>query len=320
MATKTSLCTICDLRHLTTSSTHWCPECEEALCTNCKEHHSLSKSSRCHRVISISEYNCLPPSIVNIDLFCTYHNEKYLQYCVKHECPICYKCINEHGNCGGLTLLEELARDVKSSEVFRDMEQSLKDMIVNISRIREDRRTNIQMIQDKKKKIVEEVIQFRTQINQHLDKLQDNFITELNKTETECCEKMQSIVSPVNIQDKEIIQCNTEIEKMKKYASDIQTFLGMRNLQIKITKNEKCIESLVVDKKIEKLDLEYTIDATIRDLFTNVQKLGLITVKNYPSDSIGLVRKKDRQAQILATEHKQSGTNLKQKFSQKARH
>lgn len=36
MDSKTSLCVICDLRHLTSPSTHWCEDCEEALCTNCK--------------------------------------------------------------------------------------------------------------------------------------------------------------------------------------------------------------------------------------------------------------------------------------------
>ncbi|CAG2247767.1 unnamed protein product [Mytilus edulis] len=237
MATNTSLCAICDLRHLTTSSTHWCPECEEALCFDCKEHHILSKASRGHHIIPISDYNDLPPFIANIELFCTYHNEKYLQYCVKHEVPICYKCIKEHGNCGGLTLLEDLASDVKSSEVFRDMEQTLKDIMVNISRIRENRESNIKTVKDKKKQIIEDVRRLKREINLHLDKLQDNLMKELNKVEAECCEKMKLIVSSLNDQDKEIVQCNVEIENIKTFASDIQAFLGIRDIQKNIIKN-----------------------------------------------------------------------------------
>lgn len=135
MMTHNSLCAICDLRHLKVLSTHWCQECEEALCNDCKEHHTLSKASKSHNVILLSVYSSLPSSITNIDLLCTYHNEKYLQYCLKHECPICYKCINEHGKCGELILFEDITNDVKASEVFRDMEQSLGDLIVNINRI-----------------------------------------------------------------------------------------------------------------------------------------------------------------------------------------
>ncbi|XP_052065634.1 uncharacterized protein LOC127705371 [Mytilus californianus] len=310
MASNSSLCALCDLRHFTISSTHWCPECEEALCINCKEHHSLSKSSRNHHVIPISEYISLPSCIANIDLFCTYHNEKYLQYCVKHACPICYKCIKEHGKCSELILLEELTHEVKSSEVFRDMEQSLKDIMININRIREDRKSNSELIHHKKKQIIEEVSRLKSQIIQRLDKLQEDLIEDLHKVENECCVKIASIVSSVNDQDEEIIQCNTEIENMKKYASDIQAFLGMREIQKKITKNEKCIESMVVNKKIERVDLEYTIDASIQDFLINVMTFGSITIKKSPTNCNDLVSKKNRQAQILATE-KENVHNIK---------
>ncbi|CAC5389888.1 unnamed protein product [Mytilus coruscus] len=322
MATNASLCALCDLRHLTTLSTHWCPECEEALCINCKEHHSLSKSSRNHHVIPISEYINLPSCIANIDLFCTYHNEKYLQYCVKHECPICYKCIKEHGKCSELILLEELTLEVKSSEVFRDMEQSLKDVMLNINRIREDMKSNSELIQNKKKQIIEEVSRLKSQIIQLLDKLQEGLIEDLHKVENECCVKIASIVSSVNDKDEEIIQCNIEIENIKKYASDIQAFLGMREIQKKIIKNEKGSESMIVNKKIERVDLEYTTDAKIQDFLINVKTFGSITIKNSPTTCNDLVRKKNRQAQILATEKENVhniNLNLKQNIKTSCR-
>ncbi|XP_063400226.1 uncharacterized protein LOC134684847 [Mytilus trossulus] len=317
MASNTSLCAICDLRHLTASSTHWCPECEEALCVDCKEHHILSKASRGHHITPISDYNDLPPFIANIELFCTYHNEKYLQYCVKHEVPICYKCIKEHGNCGGLTLLEDLASEVKSSEVFRDMEQSLHDIIVNISRIRENRESNIITIKDKKKQIIEDVLRLKKEINLHLDKMQEDFMKELDKVEAECYEKIESIVSSLKDQDKEIVQCNADIENIKTYASDLQAFLGMRDIQNTITKNKNYIEFMVQSKNVETIVLDCSIDAKIQDSITNIKKLGSIMVERYSSETIELVRKKDRQAQILVTEENQSVNNIQLNFKRK---
>ncbi|CAC5423578.1 unnamed protein product [Mytilus coruscus] len=311
MATNASMCALCDLRHLTTLSTYWCPDCEEALCINCKEHHSLSKSFRNHHVIPIAEYINLPSCIANMDFFfCAYHNEKYLQYCVKHECAICYKCIKEHGKFSELVLLEELTHEVKSSEAFRDMEQSFKDVTININQIREEMKSNSELIQNRKKQIIEEVSPLKSQIIQRLEKLQEGMIQDLNKVENECCVKIASIVSRVNDQDKEISQCNTEIQNIKKYASDIQAFLKMREIQRKITKNEKCIESMVVYKKTEKVDLDYTIYAQIQDFLISVKTFGLIAIKNCPPDCIKLVRKKNRQAQILATE-KEDVHNIK---------
>lgn len=310
MATNALLCALCDLQHLTTPSTHWCPECQEALCIKCNEHHSLSKSSRNHQVIPISEYIDLPSCIANIDLFCTYHNEKYIQYCVKHECPICYKCIKEHGKCSELILLEELTYEVKSSDAFMDMEQSSKDITININQIREEMKSNIELIQNKKKQIIEEVSRLKSEIIQRLDKLQEVMIEDLHKVGNECCVKIASIVSSVNDQDEEINQCNAEIENIKQYASDIQAFLGMREIQKKITKNEKCIESMV-NEKIEKVDLEYTIDAQIQDFLINVKTFGSFKIRNSPNDCIEFVRKKDRQAQILTSEKERSVHNIK---------
>lgn len=173
MDSKTSLCVICDLRHLTSPSTHWCEDCEEALCTNYKDHHNLSKASRDHEIIFMSEYNNLPSNIVNIDLYCTYHNEKYVQYCVDHACPTCYKCIREHGNCSELKLLEGLAGGVKVSEDFGDMEQRVGNIMNNIHRIRGDKKCNIELVKHKKHLIIEEVTLLRKKINRQLDTLQN---------------------------------------------------------------------------------------------------------------------------------------------------
>lgn len=317
MATNASLCALCDLRHLTTPSTHWCPDCEEALCINCKEHHSLSKSSRNHHVIPISEYINLPSCIANIDLFCTYHNEKYIQYCVKHESPICYKCIKEHGKCGELVLFEELVCDIKLSEAFKDTIQSLTDIMVYIGRVREDRTFNIEMIKIKKKQVIEEVSRWKDQINVHLVKLQDDFTKEFDKIEIECCEKIQSIVSSLNDQDKEMIKCKTDMENIQIYTSDSQAYMSMREIQQKITKTEKSIQSMVDNKEIEEVHVQYTIDPKIQDFLTNVEIIGSFTVKNSPSDCKQFVRKKDRQAQQLATERKQNIQTIKLKLMRK---
>ncbi|CAC5399681.1 unnamed protein product [Mytilus coruscus] len=150
MATNTSVCAICDLRHVTSRSIHWCPDCEEALCTECSEHHGLSRGTRNHKTILISQYQSLPTFVTDIQQFCIYHNEKYQQYCMKHECPICYKCIKEHGKCTEVISLEDVISEVKSSELLRDLEQSLEVVPENIKRIREDREDNVKSIQNSK--------------------------------------------------------------------------------------------------------------------------------------------------------------------------
>ncbi|CAC5401301.1 unnamed protein product [Mytilus coruscus] len=193
----------------------------------------------------------------------------------------------------------------------------LKDIMVNISRIRENRESNIKTIKDKKKQIIEDVHRLKKEINLHLDKLQEDFMKELDKVEAGCCEKIESTVSSLSDQEKEIVQCNAEIENMKKYASDLQAFVGMRDIQNTITKNENCIQSIVQNKNVEKVVLDFSINANIQDFITNVKKLGSIMVERCSSETIELVRKKDRQAQILVTEENQSVNNMQLNFKRK---
>jgi hypothetical protein len=51
MSSSPSFCGICDIRHISKQSEVWCPDCEEGLCTECIEHHSLVKLSRGHTTI-----------------------------------------------------------------------------------------------------------------------------------------------------------------------------------------------------------------------------------------------------------------------------
>jgi hypothetical protein len=56
MSSSPSFCGICDIRHIYKPSDVWCPDCDEGLCTECLDHHSLVKPSRKHTTITIAEY------------------------------------------------------------------------------------------------------------------------------------------------------------------------------------------------------------------------------------------------------------------------
>ena len=53
------LCGICEAQHVTKNADQWCPECGEGLCSDCENHHKISKSSKNHCVISIEYYHKL---------------------------------------------------------------------------------------------------------------------------------------------------------------------------------------------------------------------------------------------------------------------
>ncbi|CAG2185343.1 unnamed protein product [Mytilus edulis] len=67
MASNISRCGICDLRHLSNPSTHWCQGCDETLCSECKEHHTLLKATRGHTTIPNDDYKNYMPFLNEVE-------------------------------------------------------------------------------------------------------------------------------------------------------------------------------------------------------------------------------------------------------------
>lgn len=126
MASAAHVCGICDLRHVTKPSVAWCPECDEGFCSDCEEHHSLSKATRHHKTMKIAEYQTLPQDVLQITQSCTKHNEKLILYCRDHETPCCGKCVNEgHKGCNKVVNLDDIVKNAKTSTSFQEIEETL---------------------------------------------------------------------------------------------------------------------------------------------------------------------------------------------------
>lgn len=313
MATNTLVCAICDSlhkQHNTPPSVYWCPECDEALCADCSEHHSISKGTRGHRIITVSQYLSLPNFVSEIHSFCNDHNEKFEQFCRKHDCPICPKCIREHGKCNQVVPLEEVVDDFKDTERFQDLEQSLKDILEKINQLREDKENNAKSFKLKKKKFITEIESIKMQISQHLDKLKDDFIKQLDKVYSEHYDIMQSIICSLKDQEKEINHCIIDVENMKKYASNLQTFLGMTDIQLKVTNNDKRLNSVIQNECSKNVDMLLMIDNDIQSILTSVSTFGSIELKENPSPHFLIPSKKIKQAQITTPNRIRSINNI----------
>ena len=163
MSCASSFCGICDIRHISKPSEVWCPDCEEGLCTECIEHHSLAKPSRNHTTIPMEEYQKLPSFVLEIKQQCDGHHEKFNLYCKEHECPCCRICMVEnHSDCKNVTMMEAMITNVKTSTMYTDIEHLIKEMIETISKITQNRDTNSSAVKDQKRIIENEIHELRT--------------------------------------------------------------------------------------------------------------------------------------------------------------
>ncbi|CAG2186055.1 unnamed protein product [Mytilus edulis] len=201
MASSTTTCGVCDQSNTTKPSVIWCFECDEGLCSECKDHHSQSKGTRKHCTLPISEYQQIPSDIVKITQTCDKHNEN----CI----------VENHMECRDFDKLADVIHHTKFSNAFYEIEQSLEELSANIQIIRKDREHNLKRLSEKKMQIEQEVKQTRVAINTHLDKIQDDIIKQLTEIELNESKMISELLNLLKENEGEITEFLTNIEKSR---------------------------------------------------------------------------------------------------------
>ena len=299
MATSTVACNVCSMRHITKSSAVWCSECDEGFCTDCKEYHSLAKATRDHVTITIGEYQKLPAFIVGINPLCDEHREKYQAYCKEHENVCCRKCVFTcHKNCKDIVPLEDVVDNAKNSSSLQEMEHLIDELTKNIKIIIASGQDNLDVLTETKAGIAKEINQTRLAINGYLDKLEKELIAKLQEACDSAKGQIIKLVATLAENEKEILECQNNLQNIKAHATDLQTFLGLKQIEHEITKNERFVQSLIDHQKVYKTTLHCKINQTLQTLTTDVHCFGEVTTFITPCD-ITLVRRKDKQAQMM---------------------
>ena len=299
MSSYPSVCGICDIRHISKPSEVWCPDCEEGLCAECIEYHSSVKPSRGHTTLPIEEYQKLPSYVLEIKEHCNEHHEKFKLYCKQHGCPCCGICMVEtHRDCLDVIIIENIVKDMKKSEIFNEIEELIKEMTEAIGKIRQNRETNSSTVREQKIIVENEIQDVRTKINNHLDKLQEDLMKELTGVEKQNTDETRDLMVSLDEKQKELTEYQTNIVSIKKYASDLQTYIAVKQLEKDVETQDTCLQAIVNSDSLNHTKLSCKIDTALRTINTSIQMFGEVVVETKPCE-MTFARKKDRQAQMM---------------------
>ncbi|VDI82308.1 Hypothetical predicted protein [Mytilus galloprovincialis] len=293
-------CGICEAQHVTKTADFWCPECDEGLCTECNSHHSFSKASRHHAIISIDDYKKLSTDISNIVHHCI--EEKKLQmYCPRHDQLCCLLCIStSHKDCTGMLPIDEIAKTAQSSGLLESLQTSLEDMKSNISKIVQDRQTNLTKIKKQHQTIYDGLKKLRKRINCQFDKLEKETVKQLNAAECNLKTQIGDLLKELKQKSDRVTGLQKNISDLMNHASQLQTFIGSKKLEEKIESEERYIQSLTEDGRLKQLSLKCAHNELIENLLKNISSFGLISMESSPQ-TIKIKLRKMKQAQIMST-------------------
>ncbi|CAG2241892.1 unnamed protein product [Mytilus edulis] len=211
MAASSQSCGVCDLRLIIKPSIVWCTECNEGLCTECKEHHSLSNLCRSHYVLPFIVYHKLAADILKTTHYCTKHDE--------NEC-----IFDSHKECRDFVELNDAIHNIKTFNAMCQIEETLLEVAENLQNIRQHQQDSLTTLKDSRKKKEKEIKTTRTKINSHLDKLQENLIKQPYDIEINENSKICQLLSSVEKQEKEIAECKRNIMNIKQHATEFKSF------------------------------------------------------------------------------------------------
>ena len=255
------------------------------------------KPSRGHTTIHIEEYQKLPLYVLGIKEHCNEHHEKFKLYCKQHGCPCCGICMVEtRMDCSDVTILENIVKDVNPSDIFNEIEQLVIEMTEITGKIRQNRETNSSSSREQKIIIENEIREIRTKINNHLDKLQEDLMKELTELEKQITEEIRDLMLSLDGKPKELTKYQTNIINIKKYASDMQTYLAVKQIEKEVETHDTCLQSIVNSDSLNQTKLSYKIDNGMKT--KSIQKFGEVVVESKPCE-LTFARKKDKQAQMM---------------------
>ena len=233
---------------------------------------------------------------------CNEHHEKFNLYCKEHECPCCGICMVEiHRDCVDVSILKNIVKDVKTSDIINAIDQLINEMIETIGKIRKTREDSSNAVREQKIIIENEIREVRTNINNHLDKLQEDLMKELTEEENLKTEETRELMASLNKTQQELTQYQTNKVSINKYASDLQTYIVVKKIEKGVETHDTFLQSLSNSENINQTKLSYRIDTDLKTITTSIQKFGEVVVESIPCE-LTFTRTKNRQAQMMVAE------------------
>ncbi|CAC5408365.1 unnamed protein product [Mytilus coruscus] len=268
-------CGPCSFDDVTKDAGKWCTNCEEGLCEDCENSHRKSKSSRNHKVILIEDFRKIEN--VSISQVCEHHGENLEWFCKSHDEVLCVVCVpSKHKACSDVIPISAISANARQSTALSELEETIEGTLQNVRRCMKNRESATKEIEKQEQAVKSMVLETRTKINSQLDKLQEKLLHELRSTSHTCKSKYIKIVQKLKSTEEMLTKLREQTIHMKQFSSDIQVFLGTRQVNKRIVHEVEFTKSEIGASK--DYELKVSIHNLIEKLSNEVEDFGKIMV------------------------------------------
>ncbi|CAC5355939.1 SPTB [Mytilus coruscus] len=271
-------CTLCLDDDVTRQAVTRCAECEVFLCPECENHHRMSRLSKYHRIMPIEDFHKLPAFMKEISSQCKDHDKKFELYCSFHACPCCVQCVTDHQKCQDMKPLSDILSNAKSSVHL--LEKDLKNMKEKLEMIINHLKNGNVKNNFQNAKAIEEIHFMRKSIDEYLNRLEQQFLDTLESKHSNLKSNMNPLIKNIEHQSVKMHKLLEEFLKMKQYATKLQIYTGVREIEKTTSIAAKYIEDLKSGGHLNRYNIEFKISFALRSILQDVKSFGEIEIIN----------------------------------------
>ncbi|XP_063436458.1 uncharacterized protein LOC134717888 [Mytilus trossulus] len=270
-------CGPCHEGKVNTKADIWCYNCDEGLCLTCSGHHKRSRLSRDHKTIDIKSYN---PSVRAIKTECDKHGQQLNLYCPSHLMPCCDECIsNSHSKCMGIKSLASVVVKTKIEKQKESVEKDINTILHLLGNIVYNKSQNIKR-EEEYVSIKEFIVKIRNEIDKHLTHLEKKIYQEADTILNQEKSKTTDLITEIEGKQKNLKKMQDQFHTVIPYASKLQSFLGVHQIEQKVHQCQRYIDDLDKDDRAKEFNIKMEQNNEVEKIIKKLGSLGeLIVVK-----------------------------------------
>ncbi|XP_060559776.1 uncharacterized protein LOC132719861 [Ruditapes philippinarum] len=217
-----SSCQSCQCDGDTVQAEGYCVNCNEFLCSSCINAHEKLASTKNH---VIKSKNVMPKFQIKSDQcteLCDIHDNELVQfYCLEHDRVGCRECILLHHTSCEIQLVSYESCNFNNSDDLLLIKHRLDHLKKNIFSCKGEINSSLKTADKRRTAVVEEIKQFRKEIDNYLDKMEAELIQKVDEVND------RDVYSQGKLQD----QCEALLDEIEDYQSKLdQCKNNMSNL------------------------------------------------------------------------------------------
>lgn len=235
------------------------------------------KISRRHKIEEMDIIKRHPRRILSVPQPCPDHVGKDIElFCADHNTLCCVMCVaTEHRRCEKVASIDKLAKQLEEGAVTEELVDKLNSYLDHLKTMKSDREGNKEKLNGKKLEILEQIANYKENVNILLEKLETTLTQQFDQIHEKETEGLNNEVDWCVAMQSAIENAKTVLLVTNRHCSNAQVFITV----------QQCIERSIQyedelakeqDQQFELIDYSFEIDSSFEAFLQS-----LITVETF---------------------------------------